>query len=88
VRRWASEPVAGSLYGSRSSAHPQQIRPLCREVAVDQVRCLTAAALHRGVDELASAHAGKRLRFPVCPLGFQASSFALALVNWLRISRT
>ena len=41
---------------------PQQIRPFCREVAVDQVRRLTVAALDRGGDELAPAHTGKTCR--------------------------
>src|ERR1700749_1888614 len=36
--------------------HPPQISRLCDEVSVDQVRCLTAIALDRGDDELASAH--------------------------------
>jgi hypothetical protein len=42
--------------------HPQQIGPLRCEVAVDQVRRLTTAALHCGGDELASAHTGKTCR--------------------------
>ena len=36
--------------------HPQPIRPFGGEVAINQVRCLTAIAPHRGGDELASAH--------------------------------
>ena len=38
---------------------PQPIRRFCGEVALDQVRRLTAIALHRGGDEPASAHTGK-----------------------------
>ena len=39
--------------------HPQPIRRFCRELALDQVRCLTATILDRGGDEPASAHTGE-----------------------------
>ena len=39
--------------------HPQQIRPVRREVAVDQIRCLATAALNGRMGEFASAYAGK-----------------------------
>ena len=38
---------------------PEPIRRFCREVALDQVWCLTTVALDRGDDELASAHTDK-----------------------------
>ena len=39
--------------------NPQQIGRCCREVALDQVRRLTAVALDRGGDEPAPAHTGQ-----------------------------
>jgi hypothetical protein len=56
---------------------PQQIRPLCREVALDQIRRLTVAALDRRGDELTSAHTGKTCRRhqPGDALATDANSF-------------
>ena len=39
--------------------HPQQIRRFRREIALDQIGCLTTVAPDRGHDELASAHTDK-----------------------------
>ena len=68
---------AGPGWNVGDVSHPQQIRPLCGEVAVDQVRRLTAAALHRGVDELGSADAGKpcRRHQPSDPFATNANAF-------------
>ena len=50
---------AGPSRNVNDIGHPQPIRRLCREVAVHQVRRLTAIALDRGDNELASAKTGK-----------------------------
>ena len=39
--------------------HPQQIRRFRREIALDQIGCLTTVTPDRGDDELASAHTGE-----------------------------
>jgi hypothetical protein len=50
---------AGPCRNVGDIGHPQPIRRLRREIAFDQVWCLTVVALDRGDDELASAHTGK-----------------------------
>jgi hypothetical protein len=73
--------------------HPQQIRRFRREIALDQVGCLTTVTPDRGDDELASAHTGEtglhhQSRHPLAPnistLGRELSMNAWRTVGAVR----